>query len=69
MQQWQRETAGILLQLSCSDGKEAGLNPNSFAGVASPVQAPNMQSADLANQQVPDLSALRDVGPTFAERY
>lgn len=33
----------------------AGLNPNSFAGQASPVAADTMQSADLANQQAPDI--------------
>lgn len=38
--------------------KDAGLNPNSFAGVASPVEANAPQSADLANQVVPDVGAL-----------
>lgn len=33
----------------------AGLNPNSFASQASPVGADTMQSADLANQQAPDI--------------
>lgn len=43
----------------------AGLNPNSFASQASPVAADNIQSADLANQQVPDLSALNNIGAAW----
>lgn len=63
VQQWQRETAWDSTSAQLQRWKEAGLNPNSFAGVASPVQAPNLQSAEMANQQSPDLSALRDIGP------
>lgn len=63
LQQWQRETAWDSTGAQLQRWREAGLNPNSFAGVASPVQAPNLQSAEMANQQTPDLSALRDIGP------
>lgn len=35
--------------------KDAGLNPNSFAGVASPVAATAPQSANLANQVAPEI--------------
>lgn len=62
LQQWQRETAWDSTSAQLQRWKEAGLNPNSFAGVASPVQAPNLQSAEMANQQTPDMSALRDIG-------
>lgn len=66
LQQWQRETAWDSTASQLDRWREAGLNPNSFVGVASPVQAPNLQSAEMANQQTPDLSALRDIGPALS---
>lgn len=37
--------------------KDAGLNPTTFAGQASPVEARPIESANLANQQVPDVGS------------
>lgn len=48
--------------------RDAGLNPNSFAGQASPVAADTMQSADLANQVAPDVgSYIQQSGNAWAQ--
>lgn len=52
---WNRQVQWDSTSAQLERWKAAGLNPNTFAGVARPVDAPSLQSADLANQQVPDI--------------
>lgn len=55
IEQWNRENEYNSTSAQLQRWMAAGLNPNTFAGVARPVEASSVQSADLANQQVPDI--------------
>lgn len=60
---WNRSNEYNTTSAQMERWRDAGLNPNSFTGT--PYEAAPIQSADLANQVAPDLSALRDVGPAI----